>query len=364
MAGTNTLPIQAIARQVGTTMQEFVRERIEPIYRGYELLPKMRANGRISGGHGGEFLEMRPRKRRRTITTGAGNALEISYPNTNVHDIVTLPYVEYKLGESYTQFEDLASKPQAVRFFKKSMNLAAECVDDFMADLPPKLYIDGVANAGDFHGFESWAGHTGSCISDSVLADPSDTYATKSTALGVSGSWSGDYPAGEGDTEYNWWSPFLVDYNNTLLGGDEANWAHQWQQALNYAATYMYRLQKKKPNTCVMDAELLLEAQNSLIGAQQIRVDRTASDRDPATPRLFYNGIELIQEYGCTASAAYLFDIKDVTLKHMGSDLIQVKEDFSIDEGVYKMLFRCFGNLDFKTPAFHCKLLAVSQAGS
>jgi len=92
-------------------------------------------------------------------------------------------------------------------------------------------------------------------------------------------------------------------------------------------------------------------------------VVRTASDRDPGTPRLFYEGIELASEYGVPANTAWLIPLKKVELRHFGNQLIHMKEQFDIDSAMYKMLFRFFGNMVFDSPAFMVELLAIS-AGS
>jgi len=365
MAQPNAGAIVAQPRLETRSIQDFIRRKIEPIFVEHVLMGRLRSAGRISGNHGGKFMELRPRKRRRSITGDSGNVLRVSFNQTNVHDIVTLPWRSYNMGEAQTQYEELALAPQVNRFFREMVSLVKECTEDFMESFVEKLWADGGANSTDIHGFQSWNASTGSVISNSALADPSDTYAGKSTALGSGGSWTGNYPLGIGSREYHYWSPFLVDYNNSLLSDAATanNWENQWQHAMLYGYTYLKKLQNVTPNLCIMDAELLRKAKNSLVGVQRIDVVRSASDRDPGTPRLFYEGIELASEYGMPADTAWLIPLKKMELRHFGNQLIHLKEQFDINTAEHKMLFRFFGNMVFDSPAFFAELLAIS-AGS
>lgn len=355
-------PIAATPRHKMAVLHEYIRREIAPIYRKSVLLGKMKSAGRISGGHGGDYTEFRPRKRRRTIEGDSGNVLSVAFNQTNVRDVCTLPWRAYKMGEAKTQYEDLASKPAAVKFFKKQLDLVAECTGDFMEDFRTKLWADGGANSTDIHGFQSWNNSTGSCISSSVLADPSDTYAGKSTALGVSGTWSGNFPQGTGSTEYNWWSPFLVDVNNALLSS-KATWAANWQYAIRYGLTYMEKLQAVKPDVCILDTEWLREAKDSLKSIQQLDVTSRPVDADPEVTVIRFDGIELASEYGVPANTGWLIPLDKVELRHFGDQLIHVWEERDINTATYKMLFRFFGNMVFDSPAFFCELLEIT-AGS
>ena len=361
MAQPNAGAIVAQPRLETRSIQDFIRRKIEPIFVEHVLMGKMRAAGRISGNHGGKFTELRPRKRRRSITGGSGNVLRVSFNETNVHDIATLPWRCYDMGEAQSQYEELALAPKVNQFFRDMVSLVSECTEDFMEAFVEKLWADGGANSTDIHGFQSWNASTGSVISGSVLADPSDTYAGKSTVLGTGGSWTGTYPEGTGSREYHHWSPFLVDYNSTLLGADTNDWTNQWQHALGYGMTYLKKLQNVEADLCILDAEMLRLAKTSLIGVQQIDIVRTASGRDPGTPKLYYEGIELASEYGVPADTGWLIPVKKMELRHFGNQLIHMKEQFDIDSAMYKMLFRFFGNMVFDSPAFFVDLLPIAS---
>jgi hypothetical protein len=363
MAQPNAGPIVASARLETRSIQDFIRRKIEPIFVDHSLMRRMKSAGRISGNHGGKFTELRPRKRRRDIYGGSGNVLRVSFNQTNVHDIFTLPWRTYDMGEAVTQYEEMALAPQVNQYFREQVKIVRECTEDFMEAFVEKLWADGGANSTDIHGFQSWIGNSGSLISSSALVTPSDTYASKSTALGTGGSWTGDYPQGSGAREYHYWSPFLIDVNSAELGGSTMNWANQWQHAFSYGMTYLKKLQNVVPDLMMVDAEWLRLAKNSFIGQQQIDVVQTAGTKDPGITRLNYEGVELASEYGIPANTAWLIPLKKLELRHFGSQLIHMKEQFDINTAERKMLFRFFGNMVFDSPAFFAEILEVS-AGS
>ena len=67
-----------------------------------------------------------------------------------------------------------------------------------MAHFGEKFYDDGNATATPrtLHGLESWFANSGSCVTDSLVADPNDTYAGVSCALGTTGTWTAETDGG------------------------------------------------------------------------------------------------------------------------------------------------------------------------
>jgi len=241
---------------------------------------------------------------------------------------------------------------------------------DFMAHFGEKFYLDGNATATnqDIHGLESWYGNTGSCVTGSYVANPNDTYAGQSTALGVTGSWtpetSGGWPTGTGYTEYHWWSPMIVDYNNSGLGGTTANWSNQWQFALNYCLTYLLILQNVTPDICIMAPSLHRQAKDSLAGQQRFTTTADSKLTKLGFQTLQYEGLEIATEYGVPQQLAYVLPWEKLEFRSMQKQLVAVAQDTDITTSERLIAMDCYGNFLCESPGFTGKLEAVSAAGT
>ncbi|MAH50417.1 hypothetical protein CMI37_31640 [Candidatus Pacearchaeota archaeon] len=115
-----------------------------------------------------------------------------------------------------------------------------------------ELYIDGyaAANGNRLHGLESFLGQ-GTTVAADIVAQPSDTYGGKSTALGnEGGSWSTDlttspnaavatdWPDGNGDSSYDYLSPVIVNATSTNWGPTTA-WEDNCGKILRRTTTWL-----------------------------------------------------------------------------------------------------------------------------
>lgn len=365
---TTTAHISTSSRMAVRAMNTYIRDRIAPIDRKTIVYGELKARGQVEFGKGGNQLEWRPRLKRRTIRAGSGNPSDVNFNQTTTVKIAQLPWRTYDMGEHTTKFERLATQGEA-GYFGRIARILDDLSDDFMADWGPKFYLDGhVTGSRDMHGFESWFSNTGACIANSVFANPNDTYAGISTGLGVTGSWTPEtgngWPTGVGDVEYHSYSPFMVDYNNSLLAGTTATWANQWQHAVNECTTFMMVLQNVTPDIILMAASLLTQAKNSLIGSERFTTTADSNLTRLGFKTLQYNGIEVATEYGIPEAVAYLLTWSKLHLWVMAKQLIEVEEDNDIRTGQRLYKLDTYNNLWTDSPSYHGKLEAISAAGS
>lgn len=365
---TTTTHIATSARLAVRAYNLYIKERIAPIERLSKFYGELKGRGRVSFGNGGNQIEYRPTLKRRRIRAGAGNPSAVQFDQVTTEKVVQFPWRTYDLGEHTTKFERLATKSEG-GYFGPIAKILDDVSSDFLADMGEKFYLDGYASgSSDIMGLESWNGNTGSCISNSVFADPSDTYGGLSTQVGVTGSWTpetgGGWPTGTGDVEYHSWSPFQVDYNNTSLGGSTANWENQWQRALNRCATFMLTLMNAPPQTCIMAATLLAKAHDSLEGQTRFTTTPDSVLVRLGHRTLEYNGIEVWTEYGVPEAVAYLMNWDKLELRVMGDQLIEVEEDYDIRTGQRLYKLDTYLNMFTHSPAYQGKLVAISAEGT
>jgi len=346
----------------------YIEKAIEPFMRKSVILDMCKERGGIVYNQGGPDFAWLPRFRRRRITAGTGYP-RLTFPNTPVKRKASLTYREFHLGESVPLMAQLATQNSALNVDNQIQNITEEITGDFMADLPTKFYADGhAAGSMDIHGFESFYAN-GGALANSPVADPDDSYAGLNTGLGYyNGDWTADsggsWPTGSGDTSYGAWSPMVVDYNNTLLGGTTANWANQWQAAIRYATMYNELLTSETPDVLLLNPALLMSAKNSLDAGQQVLITDTAKDADVGYKALKFEGLKVVTEYGPMDSVGYFINFDHLSLRCMTSKLVELRTDSDIVtlsdlHALYSVL-----NMQFESPAWFPKLAAISTAGT
>lgn len=359
--------IDATSRISTTTLDAALRIKVEPIFTKSFFLDALKQRGRLMFGQSGDFMTWRPRMRRRTITAGTGTNITIPFPQTNVRRKVSLPWRHYTLGESIEQYELLVNKDENAVFsiMEDAVDGAA---DDFIEDFRLKLYADGNAGAAnDIHGLESCMQVTG-LVANSKVGDPTDNYAGVATNLGVTGSWtpdSGDgWPTGQGSAEYKWWSPLVVDYQHTGWAGT-ANWTTSWQQAVRYGMTYQSVLQKRDPDTLLLNPEMLREAKDSLESSQRFVLNEQTGTTHVGHKTLLFEDVVIATEYGVPDGVGYFLNFDALELRCLTEQLVQTMQDTDITSGGTKLYsFQFWGNLLIQAPSFLCKLAPISALGT
>ena len=162
--------------------------------------------------------------------------------STNVRGYIATDRLSLKkelMNRGATQLDNLkANKP--VRLVKALMNT-----------LNAEVYIDGNAtnNTNRFHGLESFLADDGATAAGDKIANPSDTYAGQTTAVGNGGTWSTDlaaasrpnattatdWPFGQGSSEYDATSPLLVNTSSTAWNTGSTEFRDNCEAAMRFA---------------------------------------------------------------------------------------------------------------------------------
>jgi len=367
---TTTTHISTSSRLSVRATNDLIRREIAPMNRLSKMYADLQGAGQVSFGHGGNQTEWRPTLMARSIRPGAGNPSGVAFNQVTTEKVCQLPWRTYDLGEHTTKMEKLATQGDA-GYFGSILKIVKQLAKDFMRDYGPKLYLDGNATATnkDVHGLESWFGDTGALITNSVFVNPSDTYGGISTALGVTGSWTAEsgngWPTGVGDVEYHSFSPFIVDYNATGLGGSNNNWTNQWERAINRATTFQMVLQGITPNSCYISGTLLAQAKDSLESKQRFTTTADSNLVKLGHRTLMYDGIEVVTEYGIPQAVGYLLYWPELELRVMADQLIEMEEDYDIRTGQRLYKLDTYQNLVCSSPAYQGKLVGdVTAAGT
>jgi len=346
-----------------STLVNYMREKVQPIFRRSVFMAGLRENGCLTFNNSGKQMEWHPTVIRAELTAADPYNVSIAFPSRNREIICQLPWRSYNLGEKITKFDKLANQGSKVQFVKLVDHIVTQMSQDFTHRFGHKLYVDGnaAATSRDIHGLQSCTSNDGTVTG--YVGDNDDTYAEKSTALGdLGGDWSGTWPAGTGDYEYHAWTPMIVDVNNSNFSGD--TWKENWQEAMNFLFSYMGRLNDREPDVCILNTDWVRQAKDSLTDYDRFEVSANTRMSNLGHKGLLYNGVELYHEYACPSSLGFCFNWDNLELRSMQSDLIGTMNDFDIESTEDLKALDFYGNMQIWLPSGIGVLAEVSDAGT
>lgn len=225
---------QEFNRVLQTTIEEYVLGAEDNTIRNRKVLSLMKAKGRISFNHEGTDLNWGIQYRQRALS-GYADGDTVNFQRSDNFKRAAVPWRGYIMSDLVTDKEKLMNRgrPALIKFISE---LVESMTEDMTQRYGPQLYQDGNAaqNAKTLMGLDTMEG-TASQQAGLPVAAPGNTYGGLSTALGnYGGVWNGNWPDGTGDTEYDFWSPIIVDYTSSYWGYSPDTWANTCHDALRY----------------------------------------------------------------------------------------------------------------------------------
>jgi len=261
-------------------------------------------------------------------------------------------------------------------------NKAVECANGIKNKIHTGIYQNGDGSDG-FEGFGTWCAEAGTVANNDRILQPVDTYGTLATTLGQGGStWSTDlsastvpiipnaalaydWPFGQGDPEFDFWSPIIARYGGTSAAGWTGS-ADTWTTTCELVLSQVYQWLTimrdfgGPPDSCVMSPEMLSGLKSALRADRHYYVEDTSDNADFGLgPTINYEGLKCWTEYGVPAGCGYIYRTEDIDLLCLESELI-TKEGPFFDENnmMYKFLATCPGNMRIKSPRRFAKLMS------
>lgn len=335
-----------------TTIHEYIRKEEENITRNRKLLAILRSKGRITFDHGGDMMDWKVRYKRapmRTITEGD----TLTFARINRWKTAQLEYRGYAATDTSYKMEKLKNKgtEAIIKWFSQMVENLMKDIEEYFQD---ELYVDGNAsgNEGRIHGFDSWFGNSGAA-SSGYIATSNDTYANLSTVLGnYGGSWSGNWPDGKGDPEYDFWTPLIVDYTDAAWAASTKTWPNTCVEAIRYAIT---KSQKNRAKRGMLDLILLdPEMYRGYLEKQETK-ERLIISRGEKPSGLYalgfsdvtnQDGVDITSEYGVPANVGYGINFDSLELCSMQGTLFDSQlPDFDIASQSDRFAVDFYGNL-------------------
>lgn len=328
---------QPLPLVVHTTITHHIRTVEKELFRNRVAFALFKQRGQIKYNCSGKDQDWRVQYKR-PASTGYADMQTVDYAP---HERFFVPALDWRARLATDALsvmqQMLNSGPEAIVDLVSV--IVPDLVDSLMDGLSSDLFRDGnaAANLKLPAGLESFFGAANSAAGNKI-STPNDTYADHNTNLGdKGGTWSADlssfpnatlardYPDGQGDYEYDCYSPMLVNWSSTAWGTGLTTFRANAEYALGQALTWNQSKGGKDGTTDLMltTATLFNEYKNAQRARQQINVQPTSSPLWKLGFKDIMNqdGVDITSDYDVPANTLYGLNFKHMrmdVLKHVG----------------------------------------------
>ena len=355
---------------VNTTTTHYLKGAEDHTVRDRIFLAMAKKKGRLMFNQDGKDIQWQVEAIQPTVEA-YGDAGNIDFSRSNVYRTLTLDWRGYKVTDLMTEKEKLMNRGNAAlinRYARIMPNLTKALTDKFGEE----LYIDGNATGNDnrIHGLESFFG-TGTTAAGDRIAEPSDTYGGKSTAVAqLDTTWddtlstqpnstiSTDWPEGKGSSGYDYLSPKIGNWSSTAWGTGSTAWEDNCERVIGQMDIWATLGGGKagKVDVCLLAGDLYYGYLNKQRAKQRIVVSPTSPLRELGFDSVNQEGIEIATEFGIGATVGYGINFDEMTLRAMYGQLFMPRgPEYDIKSDAYLFMVGFFGNATFN-PKAHWKI--------
>jgi len=320
---------------VHATGEKLIKGAIDATIRGRFVFTDMQNRGRINTGVDGSYASRMAVDWKEAPVEGFGYGDEATYAPQDYLKNATVDWRGYKAPDMMHEFEyDTVGNTQAalVRRYNRIMPKLIDGVRKMMAE---HFYIDGDASGNEkfFHGMESFCGYrSGEVLVGDIIAPPDDTYFGLDTDEDQGGtSWSTDisagtdqpnhymatdWPEGTGSTQYDFWSPLLVNWASTSWPSGQNGWLDNGVSVLRRVHMWLTNRSGMGGGSvlCVLAGNLMSILKDSLWAKVDINAPHVRGLELGHPDTINFEGLMLRSEYGIPANTGYVVDMNRVQL--------------------------------------------------
>jgi len=352
------------ARSIATSIVNYLREEEVASLRRYMVLAAIEQRGNVRMNMAGRGVDWEVSYRLHKPTGNNGETPR-SFSRQNLWKNATLDYRGYQATDVLYRKEMLENRGTSA-LINVAGKMASRLLTSIEQYLSQEVWIDGNAAGNElrYHGLESFMGATntvnvtsggdrGSASALDPFAFPNDSYAGLSTALGAYGGsqLEGVWPYGKADSEYDFYSPILVNMTSSYFGA--STWASNCIKALREGLHTAKRNDTKEDSIdlIVMDRKLYTDFLNAYDDKQRFIVTKENGLKSLGFTTVEFDGVEVGTEYGVPANTAYGLSIGNIELLNMEGQMFNSEGPF-YDEisNSYRYVVSTLGNLKFKSP--------------
>jgi len=239
------------------------------------------------------------------------------------------------------------------------------------------LYCDGGASGNEafLEGVRTFTGHTaGSTAASDKIAYPGDTYHEILCTPGQEGDWSAagtapnaalasDWPDGQGDSEWHYWTPILAKTDSTAFG-DGGGWAEECEEIMTDVNLWMRLVRGTSGSEMLLATDGRMNAQfKAKMRSKNYHLAPFKQALDLGFPDVLnYEGMGVYATYALPANTGIVWNFEKVTLYSVAPTLLYSDgPTWSTEKQAWLVLVGYHGNLDF-TPRYFAELGAFTAS--
>lgn len=297
-----------------------------------------------------------------------GDAGQITFDRSDLLRQLTIDWRGYKATDMMTEKERMMNSGDVQivdRYGRIMPSLTRAMTNKFGGE----LFIDGNAagNGNRLHGLKSFTG-AGTVASGDRIAQPSDTYAGRSTALAAEGgSWTAtlstkpnstvatDWPDGNGDASYDFMSPKLVNTSSTGWGTGSTSWQDNCEKVLRQTTIWLTRTagMEGRPTVYEVASDMYYGYCNHQEAKQRVLIPHKEADDLGFPDVLNQEGVMIQHDFDCPANTGYGLNVNQMELASLDKVLFGSRgPTYDIKSDAYLFMVGFFGNARYNPKYF------------
>lgn len=349
---------------VNTTATRYLKGASDSTLRERIVFALMNSRRRITYNWSGHEVKQQVKFSLPEVEAYAGGVLD--FEPTDKYRQLTFDWRGYKVTDTMTEKERLMNKgnERLVNRYGTTMKDMRQALED---EFGAEIFNDGYSNVDRMCGLKSFNGDDGNTVVADLLANPSDTYGTRSTALAAeAGTWSSDltvppnataatdWPSGNGDPEYDYISPRLFNWASDTWGTGSNSWIDNCERVIRKAILWstLTTGRNGRPDICLLADDLYYDYLNKQEAKQRVVVPHKEA-QDLGFEGAKQEGVIINTEFGQTASTGWMLNIDKMEMRCLSSQLFIPKGplyDIRTDSHLFSMGW--FGNMVFEPKFF------------
>ncbi len=356
---------------VNTTIHDFLKGASEMTLRKRLALAYLKSKGRISYGHDGDGVQWQVRMIEHALNS-QGYGTQSDFAPLDMYKKANLDWRGYYMSDAMHEKERLMNRG-APALINRYAEIGKTLSKDFENKFAAELYVDGNAanNGNRMHGFDSFTGTSTTVVGD-LIAKPDDSYGGLDTDLGgYGGSWTSagtapnasvatDWPNGTGSTEYDFWTPKLINWSSTSWGTGTNTFEANCERAIRQGLLWTTATSGKegRPDVLLLGTSLYAAWANHWSAKGRIFHPHKESEDLGFGEVINFEGLGVTYEYDIPdANSAYGWNFDEVDLMCMYDQLFEVEgPEKEIRTQMWLMRLGMFGNMKFRAPKLQFKM--------
>jgi hypothetical protein len=307
----------------------------------------------------------------------------IDYQPSEKHKQVWVDWRGYLVPDTMDEKEFLMNRGNSTQLINRYKSMMPDMEASLMDKFDQELFVNGATSTDRFGGLETFCAYGGTPNVADKLVQPDATYAGYSTTPGaIAGNWTSglstspsseaavDWPSGHGDSQFDWWSPRLMNYGSTSWGTAATTWLANCERCIRQAVmwTRLTGGRAGKLDLILLAEDLLVDYGNKQAGKQQINVTPNREMVELGFEGYTQEGVAIATEFGMEPDSSYGSIGYGLNLDRMSFhsmyDQLFGSHGPDFDNRTYSYLWSLatFGNWRFDSPKYFCKFASYATA--